>query len=85
MAVGVDFVLKRMLATESFQTLVAAIWVWAKKTVAQWGEDRAALTAKREDLVGLEREVITDRTTTDDAVESLHQDTSQALHMMRGF
>ena len=85
MHVAIVFVLKRMLATEAFQTLMAATWVWAKKTVAQWGTDRAALLAKQEALVSLEREVITNRATMDNAVQSLHEDTSQALGMMRGF
>jgi len=83
MVLTVGFVKARLRATESFQRTVAAIWVWAEKTLAQWAADLVAFPAKELLLKGFLQDLAVKRGSVDARLEHLHNLTVLGLQMAR--
>lgn len=85
LAVPPDFLKERLLATVTFQTDQEEIWVWAKKTVAQWLEGQTSFDTMLKDYGRIQGLLQRERPGTDDELGALHTLTVQCLRLIRSY
>ncbi|MBI3921674.1 MAG: hypothetical protein HY318_09675 [Armatimonadetes bacterium] len=83
MVLTAGFVKARLRATEAFQRLMAAAWVWAEKTVAQWATDVTTYDAKELAVTDAAQDLLKQRGKADARLVKLHDQTVLCLGMAR--
>ena len=77
------FFKERALATRSAQIIVALIWVWLEKTVAQWTTHIDAFLAQEEAAADANAVADARRSELDAKLEEVHQRTQQGLSFFK--
>lgn len=86
LVVSANFLEHRLMETEAFQTSEQTKWVWARKTVAGWGEERTLFDSTRRELQGLERDLGREGPGLDnETLKELHDLTVQTIGMARAY
>ena len=85
MSLTVNYVLSRADITRATQEQLVAVWVWARKTVAQWVAAVAAIRTQRDVVVGSKRRLTMALAETDEALDDLHEMMVQGVGMARAF
>lgn len=85
MTVNPDFLKARLLATETFQTDVAATWVWAKKSVATWGDHRTSFGTMLEDQLRIQGSLQLEGPGMEADLTALHTLTVQSIRLARSY